>query len=183
MAKKNPISHVEWRSKDATRLQKFYAAVFNWKFTPSGMPGYTMIDFGNKGTAGGIMQITPEMPAPAGLTNYANVEELAPHEEAIKANGGSVTMSKELPGIGWFSMFKDPDGNEFALWKQFVEPQTSKTAKKTDQKERKRRTRKRKRKRRSSLDLERRGEQVGGDSTAVFCRRAHVINRVNLTVE
>ncbi len=40
MAKKNPVSHVEWRTKDPVRLQKFYGAVFNWKFSDAGMDGY-----------------------------------------------------------------------------------------------------------------------------------------------
>jgi hypothetical protein len=129
MSKKNPISHVEWRSKDAARLQKFYAAVFKWKFSDSGMPGYTMVDFGNKGTGGGIMQLTPEVPAPPGLTNYATVEDLAEHEAAIHAHGGKVMMSnQEIPGVGWFSVFADPDGNSFALWKQAPPPKKAKKA-------------------------------------------------------
>jgi predicted enzyme related to lactoylglutathione lyase len=131
MAKKNPIQHVEWRSNDAARLQKFYGAVFSWKFKSSGMPGYTMVDFGNKDAGGGIMQITKEMPMPQGVCNYATVEDLAKHEEAIRANGGQVLMSnQEIPGVGWFSVAKDCDGNEFAIWKQLDKKQAKKAAKK-----------------------------------------------------
>src|SRR5205085_10667094 len=91
MAKKNPISHVEWRTKDATRLQKFYSAVFNWKFKDSGMPGYTMVDFGNKEGGGGFFDVGSQ-PIPTGICAYATVQDLAPHEEAVKANGGTVLM-------------------------------------------------------------------------------------------
>src|SRR6516225_9218610 len=87
MAKKNPISHVEWATKDAARLQKFYGAVFNWKCSPSGMDGYTMVAFGNKETGGGVFAIG-DRPMPIGVTNYYTVEELAPHEDSIKASGG-----------------------------------------------------------------------------------------------
>ena len=132
MAKKNPISHVEWRTRDAARLQKFYGAVFNWKFSDSGMPGYTMVNFGNADIpGGGLFAIPAEQPMPTGITNYATVEELAPHEEAIRANGGTVVMSnQEIPGVGWFTIFKDPDGNEFALWKQLDKQQQKKASKK-----------------------------------------------------
>src|SRR4051812_41047255 len=122
MAKKHPISHVEWLTKNAERLQKFYGSIFNWKFSASGMPGYTMVNFGNKDVGGGIFAIG-EQPMPQGVTNYYTVDELAPHEEAIRANGGAVHRSnQEIPGIGWFSVAQDPDGNMFALWKQAPKP-------------------------------------------------------------
>jgi predicted enzyme related to lactoylglutathione lyase len=122
MAKRHPISHVEWVTRDANRLQKFYGTVFNWKFSESGMPGYTMVDFGNKETGGGVFGIG-DQPMPTGVTNYYTVDELGPHEEAIRANGGQVHRSnQEIPGIGWFSIAGDPDGNMFALWKQAPKP-------------------------------------------------------------
>jgi predicted enzyme related to lactoylglutathione lyase len=122
MAKKQPISHVEWVTRNGERLQKFYGTVFNWKFSDSGMPGYTMVNFGNKETGGGIFQIG-DQPMPTGVTNYYSVDELGPHEEAIRANGGQVHRSnQEIPGIGWFSVAGDPDGNMFALWKQAPKP-------------------------------------------------------------
>jgi predicted enzyme related to lactoylglutathione lyase len=130
MAKRNPIQHIEWRSKDAARLQKFYQAVFNWKFKDSGMPGYTLVDFGNKDGGGGFFDLTGQ-PMPPGICAYATVEDLAPHEEAVKANGGNVLMSsQEIPGVGWFTVFKDPDGNEFAMWKQLDKKKAKKQAKK-----------------------------------------------------
>jgi len=130
MAKKNPISHVEWATKDAARLQKFYGNVFSWKFSASGMDGYTMVAFGNKETGGGVFAIG-DRPMPIGVTNYYTVEELAPHEDSIKANGGKVLMSnQEIPGIGWFSVCQDPDGNGFALWKQLKKDK--KAARKAD---------------------------------------------------
>jgi uncharacterized protein len=138
MAKKNPISHVEWRTKNADRLKAFYGAVFNWKFKDSGMPGYTMVDFGNKDIpAGGIFALG-DQPMPTGICNYATVDELGPHEDAIKGNGGTILMSnQEVPNVGWFTVFKDPDGNEFALWKQAPPPskKQKKQAKKAAKKE------------------------------------------------
>src|SRR5262245_55404653 len=102
------------------------------------MPGYTMIDFGNKETGGGLFHLTPDgPPMKTGVTNYHTVEELGPHEDAIKANGGAVLISnQEIPRIGWFSICRDPDGNEFALWKQFVEDKkAARRAKKAAKKE------------------------------------------------
>jgi uncharacterized protein len=130
MAKKNPISHVEWATKDAARLQKFYGNVFSWKFSASGMDGYTMVAFGNKETGGGVFAIG-DRPMPIGVTNYYTVEELAAYEDSIKSSGGKVLMSnQEIPGVGWFSVCQDPDGNGFALWKQFKKDK--KAARKAD---------------------------------------------------
>jgi predicted enzyme related to lactoylglutathione lyase len=119
MARKNTFCHVEWRSKDAARLQKFYSSLFDWKFNETGMPGYTMADFGNKGLGGGIMQLNDQgPPMPPGMTDYITVEELAPYEEKIKALGGHVVFSNmQVPNMGAFSGFTDVDGNMLALWK------------------------------------------------------------------
>ena len=47
MAKKNPIIHFEWRTRDTGRLTKFYGALFDWKFKEMG-PDYTGVETGNK---------------------------------------------------------------------------------------------------------------------------------------
>jgi predicted enzyme related to lactoylglutathione lyase len=136
MGKKNPIQHVEWRTKDAKRLQKFYGSIFNWKFDDS-MPGYTMIDHGSKDGGGGFFQLSPEMQIPIGITNYATVENLDETEAKIKAAGGNIMMSKQaVEGYGSFTVFTDPDGNSFAAWQAAPKP------KKKDKKDKKKKKKK-----------------------------------------
>jgi uncharacterized protein len=108
---KNVIQHVEWTTRDAKRLQSFYGRIFDWKFKEA-MPGYTMID-----GVGGIAALSPEQQMPTGVTNYVNVDDLGAKEDLIRKGGGQIYKSKqEIPGMGWFTIFADPDGNTVAMW-------------------------------------------------------------------
>jgi predicted enzyme related to lactoylglutathione lyase len=109
---KNLIQHIEWTTRDPKRLQDFYAGVFDWQFSDA-MPGYTMIN-----GVGGIFE-APDPQMPVGVTPYVNVADLGEAEAKIKAGKGVVYKSKqEVPGMGWFSIFADPDGNIMALWQR-----------------------------------------------------------------
>ncbi len=138
MGRKNPVQHVEWRTKDAARLKDFYGSIFDWKFM-DWMPGYIGIDFGQKDAGGGIFSIPEGQPIPTGVSNFITVEELEPYEEQIKAKGGQVMMSgQEVPNVGRFTMFTDPDGNALALWQQFPpSKEQEKAARKAAKKEKK----------------------------------------------
>ena len=60
-----------------------------------------------------------------GVTPYVNVADLAEKERLITAAGGRIHKSKqEVPGMGWFTIFSDPDGNMLALWQPAVKPRT-----------------------------------------------------------
>jgi len=137
MAKRNPISHIEWRTRDPERLKTFYGAVFNWKFSED-MPGYTFVDMGGKDIGGGIMPIKPEDQMPTGYGGYINVDDLAEVEEKLIAAGGKVMMSKnEVPGQGYFSVCLDPDGSMIGLWQSLPkkERKAAKKAQKAAKKE------------------------------------------------
>ncbi len=117
MAKKHPVNHVEWRTRDTARLQRFYGDLFSWKFAAAG-PSYTMVSTGNKELTGGIMQIEKDQhQVTPGLSNYVLVDDLTAYEARVHELGGKVLMSKqEVQGMGWFSIFHDVDGNVMALW-------------------------------------------------------------------
>ena len=37
----------------------------------------------------------------------------------IEASGGKIVVDKmEIPGVGWMSLFEDPEGRVLGLWKQ-----------------------------------------------------------------
>lgn len=108
---KNVIQHVEWATRDPKRLQSFYGRIFDWKFKEA-MPGYTMID-----GVGGIFALPSDQQMPTGVTNYVNVDDLGAKEDLIRKGGGQIYKSKqEVPGMGWFTIFADPDGNTVAMW-------------------------------------------------------------------
>jgi len=107
---KNVIQHIEWTTSDPQRLRKFFGKVFDWEFHDA-MPGYTMIE----GVGGIFARPDPQMPIV--ITPYVNVADLAATEKKVKAGGGQIHKSKqEVPGMGWFTLFSDPDGNIMGLW-------------------------------------------------------------------
>lgn len=121
----NVIQHVEWSTRDPKRLQSFYGRIFDWKFNDA-MPGYTMID-----GVGGIFAIPPGEQMPIGVTNYVNVDDLGAKEDLIRKAGGKIYKSKqEVPGMGWFTIFADPDGNTVAMWQAAKRPARRASAKK-----------------------------------------------------
>ena len=108
------------------RSQSFYGRIFDWKFNEA-MPGYTMID-----GVGGIFALSPEQQMPTGVTNYVNVDDLSAKEDLIRKGGGQIYKSKqEVPGMGWFTIFADPDGNTVALWQAAKRPARASASKKT----------------------------------------------------
>jgi predicted enzyme related to lactoylglutathione lyase len=117
MAKKHPIVHVEYRTRDTHRLQHFYTSVFGWKFDEA-MPGYAMFDSGNKEVAGGVMQLTPESHGmQPGVSNYLGVKSLEESEAKVVEHGGKVLMARQaVPGMGHFTVFTDVDGNVLGMW-------------------------------------------------------------------
>ena len=110
---KNVIQHHEWNTRNPKRLQTFYSRIFDWKFNDKVMPGYTLID-----GIGGIFEITPEMgDMPTGVTNYVNVDDLDAKEKLVRESGGTIYKSKqEVPNMGWFTIFADPDNTTVAMW-------------------------------------------------------------------
>jgi uncharacterized protein len=118
MAKpKNVIQHHEWNTRNPKRLRDFYTKVFDWEFNDRMMQGYTIIE-----GIGGVFEITPEMEGmPTGITNYVNVENLDATEKLLRSAGATIYKSKqEVPGMGWFTIFADPDNNTVAVWEAMM---------------------------------------------------------------
>ena len=114
---KNVIQHHEWNTRDPKRLKAFYTKIFDWKFDDKKMPGYTLID-----GIGGVFEIPAEMgDMPTGVINYVNVDDLDAKEKLIRAAGGRIYKSKqEVPDMGWFTIFADPDNNAVAMWQPMM---------------------------------------------------------------
>jgi predicted enzyme related to lactoylglutathione lyase len=114
----NPFVHIELTTDDVGKAKSFYRSLFDWKLKDVPMGGgqtYTMVDVGN-GTGGGMF----EMPgAPIAWVPYAAVNDVARSTEKARSLGATILKEKsEVPGMGWFSIFKDPTGALIALWEQ-----------------------------------------------------------------
>jgi predicted enzyme related to lactoylglutathione lyase len=48
--------------------------------------------------------------------NYTNVESVDEYIKKIESLGGRIVVAKmEVPGIGWWALALDPEGNRFAI--------------------------------------------------------------------
>ena len=112
----NPFVHIELTTDNVGKAKSFYKSLFDWKLKDVPMGGgqtYTMVDVGN-GTGGGMF----EMPgAPIAWVPYAAVSDVAKSTEKARSLGATILKEKsEVPGMGWFSIFRDPTGALIALW-------------------------------------------------------------------
>jgi predicted enzyme related to lactoylglutathione lyase len=126
---KNPVAHFEIYADDPDGLSKFYSGLFDWKvekMEAAAGVDYRMVrtvdtdDQGRPtgrtgGINGGIVK------RPAGFTghvvNYVTVESLDGALERAQKLGATVSRGRSaVPGMGWFAILSDPQGNPFALW-------------------------------------------------------------------
>jgi hypothetical protein len=109
----NQIDYIEFPAVDIPKIKEFYSSVFGWKFEDYG-PDYT--SFADGRIAGGF---TKDAPLPVkGILVVLYASDLEGTEAKVKAAGASVT--KEIfsfPGGRRFH-FKDPSGNELAVWSE-----------------------------------------------------------------
>ena len=125
--KKNPIVHFEIYADDPEKLSKFYSTLFDWAIEP--MPGmdYRLVktvDTDGKGmpTQQGINGGLVKRPEGYGVNapvNYISVDSLDSAVKRAQDLGAEMTKPRApVPGMGWFAMLIDPQGNHFALWEQ-----------------------------------------------------------------
>ena len=51
--------------------------------------------------------------------NYINVESVDEYSKKIEELGGRIVVPKmEVPGVGWWALAMDPNGNQFAIMEE-----------------------------------------------------------------
>lgn len=94
--------------------KKFYTSVFDWKVDVDPKTNYGMINTGEE-PGGGLFQAPPEIPL--GVTSYVLVESIEETLEKVKNNGGRIIKPKEeIPGMGWYALFMDPEENVLGIF-------------------------------------------------------------------
>ena len=114
----NPFVHVELNSSDVAKAKTFYGKLFDWKLndTPMGPMTYTMIDVGEDGTGGGMLQ-HPMAGAPTVWIPYALVDDVEAATSKAQSLGGTLIKEvTEIPNMGSFSIIQDPTGGVIGLW-------------------------------------------------------------------
>lgn len=121
-----PFVHVELTTRDLEKSKAFYGQLFDWRFetVPVADSGrYTLITVG-EGTGGGMFQMAD---APPMWLPYVLVADIRAATQKAKSLGATTLRENhEVPGLGWLSIFTDPQGAMLALWQ--AEPAGSKRA-------------------------------------------------------
>jgi predicted enzyme related to lactoylglutathione lyase len=121
-----PVIHWEFWSKDADKVSDFYAKVFGWKIQGQPQMNYHVVDTGGGGINGGIMTPDRSGPWPGNMSFYIDVDDLATYRKKITDAGGKIVVEEqEVPGMGTFSLFADPDGRVIGIWKNASRPSAS----------------------------------------------------------
>lgn len=113
------IVHWEFWSEDPARISDFYQKVFDWHIRPIPEMNYRLVETGGKGGINGGIMKPQAGPWPGKMTFYIDVDDLDAFGRKIQKAGGKLVVEKmEVPGVGQFSLFEDPDGRVLGMWKQ-----------------------------------------------------------------
>ena len=117
------VVHFEIPADDVEKLRKFYSLLFGWKIEL--MPGQVeyygiwTVPVDEKGMPlrpgvnGGMMK---KQNLEHKAVNYIQVESVDEYMKKIESLGGRIVVPKmEVPGIGWWALALDPEGNQFAI--------------------------------------------------------------------
>lgn len=113
--------HVEIPTDDTGKSKDFWGGLFGWEF--ESYPGPSEYHMARLGETQGV-GITNMEPGKRGLRTYLDVDDINSSAGRVKELGGEASDPMPVPSMGWFSVCKDPDGNEFGLWQNDPEAPT-----------------------------------------------------------
>ena len=131
------VIHFEIPADDQERAKKFYQQALGWLIEPVPGMDYNMVittpmdeATGQPTTAGAInggMMAREEKIANPVIT--VDVPDIDATLKTVEELGGSVVMPKnEIPGMGYFAYFKDPEDNVMGLWENLPADQQAQSA-------------------------------------------------------
>jgi predicted enzyme related to lactoylglutathione lyase len=111
------ISHFAINADDVPASRAFYEAVFGWRFTAWGPPGFFDIRTGTDDEPGvqGALQQRRQLLADQATTGVEctfAVEDVETTAAAVRAAGGQILLDRfTISGVGHLIFFADPAGN------------------------------------------------------------------------
>ncbi|MFH1221282.1 MAG: VOC family protein [Candidatus Eisenbacteria bacterium] len=109
------FSWTELLTRDFEKSKKFYKELLGWEVEDMPMTEgepYTVLKAGGQGV-GGIMAMPPQVPAqvPAHWSPYVTVDDVdAVARKAGTLGAETLVPPTDIPGVGRFYTFKDPQG-------------------------------------------------------------------------
>lgn len=118
MKQHGAFSWNELMTTDVQASKSFYSELFGWEMHDEKLPDmtYTMLKAGNQ-EVGGIMQIPDDAQgAVSSWGSYVTVENVDKQAEKAKLLGGTIIMPpRDIPNVGRFAVFTDPQGAMLTL--------------------------------------------------------------------
>ena len=109
----NHISYIEFKARDLEAIKKFYSECFGWHFKDYG-PTYS--SFSESGVFGGFE--LSDGPIANGALVVLYHSDLETIQATVSSSGGTIVKPIfSFPGGRRFH-FKDPSGNELAVWSE-----------------------------------------------------------------
>jgi hypothetical protein len=106
--------HLEIPAGDTAKAREFWGGLFGWQWQAFDGPfEYHMTRF-SENTGGAIY--TPDPPDKRGPRVYFDVDDINAGNARVSELGGEGGEAQPVPGMGWFAVCKDTEGNEFGLW-------------------------------------------------------------------
>jgi len=115
------IAHFEIPAENPENLRAFYGNLFGWKIKKEDVE-YWLIETAppGKGVNGGMYKKKSPDQRPI---NYILIESVDAYSKKVEKLGGKIICPKqEVPGIGYFALALDPEGNIFGLWEEKAAP-------------------------------------------------------------
>lgn len=114
-----PVVHWEFWSQDPEKIADFYVKVFDWEVRHIPEIDYRLVEPGGEGGIGGGIMKPQKGPWPGNMAFYIDVDDLATYRQRIEEAGGKIIVEEmEVPEVGSFCLFEDPDGRVLGMWKQ-----------------------------------------------------------------
>lgn len=121
MHETNPVIYFEIPVHDLNRAEKFYTAVFNFKFEKEIIDGYEMSLFpfeeSSRGISGALAKGDAYVPTKKGIIIYFKTDNMDATLEKVTSEGGKILYPKTVNDKLGFVVaeFEDSEGNRIAL--------------------------------------------------------------------
>ena len=107
------IVHFEIPAGDTGRSREFWSSLFGWQFqSVEGPVEYHMTQLSDQ-QGGGVYPAEGEE---RGLRVYFDVDDIKAGAARVAELGGVAGDPDPVPGMGWYAVCKDTEGNEFRIW-------------------------------------------------------------------
>jgi predicted enzyme related to lactoylglutathione lyase len=117
----HPVVHWEFWSPDPEKCADFYTKAFDWNINHVEEIGYRIVEPGGEGGIGGGIMQPQQGPWPGNMTFYIDVDDLEAARKRITDAGGKIIVEhQDVPNVGSFCLFEDPDGRVLGCWKQLA---------------------------------------------------------------